>query len=105
MKIRLLRLSALMLALSLAAMGTASAAACGNGPAGFPSWLEEFKQEAAGQGISQSAIEAGLAGVSYDAAVIKADRSQHVFKQSFAQFSGRMIPPRLKRARGLLAKN
>jgi len=104
MTVKSLRIPTLVLAFALTA-GAAFGAACGKGPAGFDAWLDDFRQEALSQGISQSAIDAGLAGVTYDAAVIKADRSQHVFKQSFAQFSGRMIPPRLKRARGLLARN
>ncbi|TAL81090.1 MAG: lytic murein transglycosylase [Beijerinckiaceae bacterium] len=60
-------------------------------PAGFDAWLGQIKQEAAAQGIPQSAIAAGLDGVTYDASVVSHDRGQRVFKQSFAQFSGRMI--------------
>src|SRR6185437_4934996 len=60
-------------------------------PAGFDAWLSQIKQEAAAQGIPQSAIAAGLDGVTYDASVVSHDRGQRVFKQSFAQFSGRMI--------------
>jgi lytic murein transglycosylase len=80
-----------------------AAASCGNGAGGFPAWLESFKQEAAAQGISQRAIEQGLAGVTYDPSVISHDRGQHVFKQSFEQFSGRMVNAfRLKRGAALL---
>jgi lytic murein transglycosylase len=35
--------------------------------------------------------------VTYDPSVISHDRGQRVFKQSFEQFSGRMVPPRLAR--------
>jgi lytic murein transglycosylase len=76
----------------MAAASSAQAAACGGS---FDAWLAEFKTEAAAKGISQSAISAGLAGVTPDQAVLSRDKSQRVFGQSFEQFSGRMIPPRL----------
>ncbi|MGO9135973.1 MAG: lytic transglycosylase domain-containing protein [Methylovirgula sp.] len=60
-------------------------------PAGFDAWLGQIKQEAAAAGVPQSAIAAGLDGVTYDANVVSHDRGQHVFHQTFAQFSGRMI--------------
>lgn len=71
----------------------ASAAPCGTGS--FESWLDNFKKEAAAEGISQQAISQGLNGVTLDNTVLSRDRSQHVFRQSFEEFSGRMIPPRL----------
>lgn len=64
---------------------------CGNGASGFESWLSRFKTRAAGQGISGRAIEAALGGVSYDANVIRLDRSQHSFKLSFEQFYARRV--------------
>jgi lytic murein transglycosylase len=71
------------------------AASCGSGS--FDTWLNEFKTEAAAKGISQNAITTGLSGVTPDQAVLSRDRSQKVFQQSFEEFSGRMIPPRLLR--------
>jgi len=65
----------------------------------FGAWLQTFKTEAAAQGISQRAIQAGLTGVTPDPAIIARDRAQGVFKQSFEQFSGRMVPPRMTRAK------
>jgi lytic murein transglycosylase len=59
-------------------------------PAGFEAWLAGFKREAAANGISPSAIGA-LDGVSYDPAIVAKDHGQHVFRQSFEQFSGRMV--------------
>ncbi len=56
-----------------------------------------FKTEAAAQGISQQTIQTGLAGVTPDPTIIARDHAQGVFKQSFEQFSGRMVPPRLTR--------
>jgi lytic murein transglycosylase len=72
---------------------SALAASCGTGS--FDAWLADFKTEAAAKGISQSAIAAGLNGVTPDQSVLSRDRSQRVFSQSFEEFSGRMIPPRL----------
>ncbi len=65
-------------------------AACPS-PAGFNRWLQQFKQEAAAQGISKRTISAALNGVRYDPAVIRKDRAQGVFAQNFLQFSGRMV--------------
>lgn len=78
----------------------AAAATCGTGS--FDSWLDDFKRDAAAQGISQRAITAGLGGVTLDQSVISRDRGQRVFSQSFEEFSGRMVPPRLMRGRNLL---
>ena len=77
-----------------------------NAPCGgdFGAWLQGVKQEAAAQGISQRTIQSALAGVTYDPSVIARDHAQGVFRQSFEQFSGRMVPPRLARARQLLAQ-
>jgi lytic murein transglycosylase len=84
--------------LTLAAASTAAltltaapalAAQC-NAPGGFPAFLAQFKQEAAGQGISRRGL-AALDGLTLDQSVLAADRRQGVFRQSFAQFSGRMI--------------
>ncbi|WP_188610738.1 lytic murein transglycosylase [Chelatococcus reniformis] len=76
---------------SAALSGGAHAAQCGSGPAGFPAWEESFKREAAAAGISPAVINSAFANVSYDQGVINKDRGQHVFKQSFEQFSARMI--------------
>lgn len=75
----------------------AFAASCGNDAAGFPAWLAEFRQEAASQGIAEGAISESLDGLSYDRNTVQHDRGQGVFRQSFEQFSGRMVPPRVKR--------
>ena len=83
-------------------IGTSSAeAATCRDPAGFDAWLGKIKQEAIAQGISTNAVDAGLSGVHYDQAVIRRDHGQGVFRQSFEQFSQRMVPPRLGRAHAL----
>jgi lytic murein transglycosylase len=87
-------LSCLMLCASGAAF--AQNAPCGGD---FGAWLQSFKTEAAAQGISQQTIQASLTGITYDPTIIARDHAQGVFKQSFEQFSGRMVPPRLTRAK------
>jgi len=87
-------------------LGAAIAPAVAEAPCGgdFGAWLQAFKQEAASQGVSQRAIQAGLANVTYDPSIIARDHGQGVFRQSFEQFSGRMVPPRLPRAEKLLSQ-
>lgn len=73
------------------APGVAWAQACGNTGAGFDAWLTGFKSRAAAAGIPAGAIASGLAGVSYDANVIRLDRGQRSFKLSFEQFYARRV--------------
>jgi lytic murein transglycosylase len=97
----LFRAAALSLSLTISVPTLAAAAAsCGTG--NFQTWLEEFKTEAAANGISKEAIASGLNGVTLDQAVLARDRSQRVFNQSFEEFSGRMIPPRLGRGANMM---
>src|SRR5260221_3202697 len=76
------------------------AAPCGTGT--FEAWLDDFKKEAAAKGISPAAIQAGLTGVTLDKTVLTRDQSQKVFSQSFEEFSGRMVPPRMTRGSNML---
>jgi lytic murein transglycosylase len=92
-------IAAMPLALALPG-ASAAPATCGSG--NFPAWLDDFKTEAAAKGIAQSAIASGLNGVTLDQAVLSRDRSQKVFSQSFEEFSGRMVPPRLTRGANML---
>jgi lytic murein transglycosylase len=78
------------------------AASCGTGS--FDAWLADFKNEAATKGISQSAINKSLDGVTLDQTVLSRDRSQKVFSQSFEEFSGRMVPPRLARGSNMMKR-
>jgi lytic murein transglycosylase len=92
--------AALVLALGFAA--PAAAATCGNDAGGFNAWLTAFRQEAAGQGISANALRA-LDGVSYDTQVIRLDRNQRHFDQSFEQFAAnRITAGRLSKGRAIL---
>ena len=77
-----------------------AAVACGSG--NFDAWLADFKTEAAAKGISQQAIAAGLAGVTLDQSVLNRDKSQKVFTQTFEEFSGRMVPPRMTRGSNMM---
>jgi lytic murein transglycosylase len=95
------RLKALLLvAVLVSSAAPAHAASCGSGS--FDAWLDDFKNEATTKGISQRAIAAGLSGVTLDQSVLSRDRSQQVFQQSFEQFSGRMVPPRLLRGSNMM---
>ena len=87
-------LSCLMLCVGGAAF--AQNAPCGGD---FGTWLQGVKTDAAAAGISQQTIQASLTGITYDPTIIARDHAQGVFKQSFEQFSGRMVPPRLTRAK------
>jgi lytic murein transglycosylase len=75
---------------------TAQSAPCGGD---FGAWLQAFRTEAAAQGISQPTIQSSLTGITPDPTIIARDHAQGVFRQSFEQFSGRMVPPRLARAK------
>jgi lytic murein transglycosylase len=94
-----------LMAATLLAAGQASAATCRD-PAGFEKWLDDIGQEAVAQGISPNAVRQGLSGVTFDQSVIKRDRGQGVFKQSFEQFAGRMVSPaRLKGGANMLKRH
>jgi lytic murein transglycosylase len=69
------------------ALPAQAAVPCGGS---FEEWLEGFRREAAAVGISQRGLNA-LNGLSYDENVVARDRRQGVFRQTFEQFSARMI--------------
>lgn len=89
MTIRNLMLASAAFALLTFAAAPALAAQC-NTPGGFPAFLAQVKKEAASKGVSPRGL-AALEGVTVDDQVLAADRRQHVFNQTFEQFSGRMI--------------
>jgi lytic murein transglycosylase len=78
------------------------AASCETGS--FDGWLSDFRKEAASQGISERGM-AALSGLSLDPGVISRDRGQQVFRQSFEEFSKRMVPPRLARGSTMMKQN
>jgi lytic murein transglycosylase len=86
--------------IALAGAPALAAAPCGTG--NFDSWLGGVRTEAASKGISQATITAALNGVTLDQSVLNRDHSQKVFGQSFEEFSGRMVPPRMTRGSNML---
>jgi lytic murein transglycosylase len=101
-----MRRSVLFAFVTLLSAAPAAAAQCGQDAGGFPAWLDAFKGEAASAGISQATIDGALDGITYDPKTIGYDRNQKVFKQSFEEFSGRMVNAyRIKKAQAFIAKN
>ena len=97
--------AALTLAATLAMAGAAQAANCGNSAKGFDGFIKAMKQEAAAKGIGERGLQA-LDQVDFDPAIIKKDRAQSVFSQSFLEFQGRMVSDyRIKQGAVLLRKH
>ena len=89
----------IVVATALIWLGTAplSAQSC-NPTQSFERWLEDFKREAANTGVSRGTMASLLGSVTYDPAIVRKDRGQGVFAQTFLQFSGRMVSAdRMKR--------
>lgn len=71
----------------------------------FDGWLKAVAKDAAAQGVSQAAIQQGLGAASFNPAIVKKDRSQGVFSQTFLQFSDRMVEQyRVKQGPGYIKK-
>jgi lytic murein transglycosylase len=83
----------------------AQAAACGNNGNGFDGFIKAFHRDAVAQGIGTAALSV-LDTTTYDTGIIKRDRAQNVFSQSFLEFSGRMVTDyRIKHGAELIQKN
>ena len=96
---------AFVTALACALWTEVTLAATCQDPAGFASWLESVKREAAAQGISQKTTASALTGLTNDPDIVSRDRKQGVFDQSFEQFSRRMISTdRLKKGANMLKR-
>ena len=94
----ILRLGAVVVALMLLILSPVAAAAqCGQDGSGFETWLAQFKQRAASQGITPATISSAMAGITYDPTVVRLDRSQKSFKLSFEEFYARRVGPGLMR--------
>jgi lytic murein transglycosylase len=90
--------------LTLLAALTAATPAMAQVPCGgdFPTWVQAIKAEAIAKGIPPDTADAFFAGLSPDPRVLKADRSQGVFRKSFLDFSQSLISKdRLTRGRAL----
>jgi len=90
MRLKHLLFAGLTLAVMAGAVVPASAAACGGD---FGSWLADFKRDAAAAGIPAGTIASALSGVTPDPAVLKLDRNQRYFKQSFETYRAKRVPP------------
>lgn len=84
----------------------AQAATCGTGPGGFQAWLAAYQRESVAAGIPQAVASAALGGLSYDAGVIRLDRRQGYFKQSFERYRAtRATPAKIAAAKARLRQN
>jgi lytic murein transglycosylase len=70
--------------------GPALAVSCRTS-ASFDRWLDEFRREATGAGVSQRALAAAAPQMVYDQRIVNIDRGQRVFNQTFIEFSNRMV--------------
>jgi lytic murein transglycosylase len=82
-------MTAAVLVASLSA-GPALAVSCRTSMS-FDRWLDEFRREAAGAGVSQRALAAAAPQMVYDQRIVNIDRGQRVFNQTFIEFSNRMV--------------
>ena len=64
----------------------------------FKRWLARFKKEARAEGISQRTINRALGGITLHSKIIRIDRGQKFFAQSFLTFSGKLISKHRMRA-------
>ena len=71
-----------LLALASSLCGEAFGAPCRN-TGSYERWLEDFKKEAAAQGISARVIAAAAPSMTFDPAIIRRDHGQAVFNQTF----------------------
>ena len=93
------------LLLTLALMAPASAAQCGGD---FSTFIAAMAREAQAAGVSRGVIDQALAGVTPDPAVMAFDRRQRgmFHAKSFEEYARtRVIPARIKRAKGLMARH
>ncbi len=98
-------IAGLALGMAIGTAGMASAATCGNSAKGFDGFIKNFRKEAAAAGIGGRGLSA-LDGVQYQPGIIKKDRAQSVFSQSFLDFQARMVTAsRIKTGRALVAKH
>ena len=84
---KMLKTAPLLIGLSLGLAAPANAQQCGGN---YSAWLKGVVAEAEQQGISETGLSA-LRSARRDQKVLRRDRAQGVFTQSFLQFSGRMV--------------
>ncbi|CAH1664608.1 Lytic murein transglycosylase [Hyphomicrobiales bacterium] len=109
-KLRRVSLSSLLAALPILFLSSLSPAQAQSNAGcqttgSFEGFIASFRQQAASQGVSPRGL-AALDGVTFDPAVVRQDRRQGHFRQSFEQFSQRMVPPyRVQKGSGLLKRH
>jgi lytic murein transglycosylase len=104
LKMNVLRCISLAMLLA-AAPQFAEAASCGTTRSGFDGYKKSVLKQAQAEGKSADAI-AMLRSATYDASVIKRDRAQNIFAQSFLQFQARMVTNyRIKQGAALIRKH
>lgn len=73
---------------------------------GFDAWMEAAKQEGERKGISSATLNAAFQGVRPDPKIIKLDRSQPEFRQTFGEYlDKRVTATRINKGREMLAKH
>ncbi len=70
----------------------------------FTTWLTEFKTDAVSQGVLPATLEQVASYLVFNPEVIKRDRSQSVFQQTFLEFSDRMANEQRRKKAQLLLK-
>jgi lytic murein transglycosylase len=85
-------------------LSPASAAQCGGD---FNAFMSTMAREAQAAGVSRGVIDSAFAGVTPDPAVLNFDRRQRgTFRKTFEEYAAtRVIPARIKRAKGLMQKH
>lgn len=72
----------------------------------FSGWLADFKKQAQADGISRSTIERSLGGIDFDPGIIRRDRRQGFFAQSFLSFQKKLATGfRVTNGRKKIAEN
>lgn len=85
----MIRTIILSLCITLSGISLANARTCGNTAAGFSKWIKDFKAEMRQNGISDRTLNTAFKNVRYSTRVIRLDRGQKSFKQSFETFYAR----------------
>lgn len=98
------RLLGVVLAAVVGFGAQAQAAKCGGD---FQTFLGAIGRDAQAAGVSPAVISQALSGVTLDPVVLDFDRRQrYTFRKSFEEYSRtRVIPARIKRAKGLMVKH
>ncbi len=87
----------LMAVMAFIANGLVASAAPAPAPANcrntgdFGGWLETFRREAVGKGVSRGTLASVEEDLRFDPSIISKDRGQGVFSQPFLEFAGRMV--------------